>query len=119
MGIMNYTPAGSTRIQGHFHSSYRRLTFKTQSSPYAQRGISLAYERNRRLWIAKDVGYSFKGEQQTLLQLGCNQHLRRSLNKDVILTKIRAKPFGIRDGRSSRKDELCRDFFFFKQKTAY
>src|SRR6266566_5506645 len=107
MRVVDYTHAGGTRIQRHFDSSCCRIAFESHSSAHAQSCISFAYDCNRRLWIAEDVSYSFEGEQQTLLQLGCNEHLRRGLDEDIVLTQIRAKPLRIRDGWSSWKDELC------------
>src|SRR5260370_30913602 len=107
MSVVDYPHAGSTRIQRHFQSSCRWITFESHSSAHAQSGISFAYDCDRRLWIAEDVGYGFQCEQQTLLQLGCNKHLRRRLDEDIVLTQIRAKPLRIRDGWSSWKDELC------------
>src|SRR5258705_10741970 len=107
MRVMDYTHAVSTRIQRHFHSSCRWFTFESHSSAYAQSCISFAYNCNCRLWVAEDVSYGFECKQQAVLQLGCNKHLRRSLDEDIVLTQIRVKAIRIRDGWSSWKDELC------------
>src|SRR5262245_39977062 len=60
--------------------------------------------------MSEGVNDRFKSKQKTLVQLRRHQHLRRRLNEDVVLTKIRVEAFSVRYRPIGSKSYFCGAF---------
>ena len=92
---MDYTNTRSARVERHLDT---RVTVETDCGTHPQFGVAFIDYGDCGLTITEVVDDGFEGEEQTFLQLGSRQHLRRRLDKDVVLPQARACPIRIRDG---------------------
>jgi hypothetical protein len=82
---VDYAHTRSTRIKWHLNPGRRGITVKTNGSAHTQLGVSLIDDRNCCLPVTEVCRNRFQSEKETLMKLGRRQHLRRRLDKDVIL----------------------------------
>src|SRR6185369_3549748 len=94
--VVNYTHTSSTRIEWHFDPARRRIDVKADRGAHAEFSISFIDDSDRCLAVTEVRRDRFEGEEESLVELGRRQHLRRRLDKDVVLTQMRSDPLGIR-----------------------
>src|SRR5678815_5452071 len=109
MSVVKNSHTRSSGIERHFHSCSRGVAIKTHCRANSQGSLAVVNSSNGGLLMTEDVGYSFEGEQQSLVKLRRGQHLRRSFDENIVLTKI-VIDFGFPDRCSRLKSQFCRDF---------
>src|ERR1051326_348367 len=95
---MNHTHTSSARIERHLDPGRRWIYVKTDGGTNPQLSISLIDDADRCLAMTEVGDDCFQSEQESLVKLGCGQHLRRSLDENIVLTQVRGNPFRIRKG---------------------
>jgi hypothetical protein len=93
--IVDHAYTRGTGVEWHLDS---RITVETDGGTDPHFGVSFIDDGDRCLTVAEVVGDGFEGKEESLLQLGSSQHLRRRLDEDVVLPQTRASPVRIRDG---------------------